>query len=104
MREQLWTKKQEGAYTFCFVNKTKNVGLICGFEGADIVVFGALEDFAKTVHVDTERHRPIASISLESICHKLDGNQGDMGVVHGLERHMLLIAFKVSVGDQFLNG
>ncbi|KAF5310237.1 hypothetical protein D9619_010439 [Psilocybe cf. subviscida] len=77
------------------VGHVEDVPLISGLEGGDVVVLGALEDLCEGSEVDAEGHGAVASVALEGGGGKLDADQGDVGVVHGLEDDALFVAFKV---------
>jgi len=64
----------------------KDISGIVGLEGDDIVVSGTAQDLGKGDQVDSQSKRAIASVGLESIVTEQEGNEGDVGVVHGLER------------------
>jgi hypothetical protein len=52
--------------TFGFVHEVKHVSFVCGFEGANVIIFCALENLGEAGEVNTERHWTIAAVSFES--------------------------------------
>jgi hypothetical protein len=89
-------------HTFGLVNKVQEVGIVGGFERADIVVLGALEDLGQTGEVDAQRHGTITSIVDEEFVGQVDRDQGDVRVVHGLEADAFLGALEVGIGYELL--
>ena len=71
--------------TLCLVGEGENVGIVACFEGEDVVVLGTLEDFCERTEIDTEGNGAVAAVTLEAGSLELDGDEGDMGVIHGLE-------------------
>ena len=71
--------------TFGLICQRENVGIVACFEGEDIVVLGALENLCERTEVDTEGNGTVAAVTLEAGSLELDGDEGDMGVIHGLE-------------------
>lgn len=77
-------------------NKTKHTGVlegqgedisgIVGLEGNNIIVSGTAQDLGERDQVDSQSKRAIASVGLESIVTEQKSNEGDVGVVHSLER------------------
>ncbi len=51
--------------TFGLVDEVEDVCLVCGFEGADVVVLGALEDLCESREVDAERHGAVTAVPFE---------------------------------------
>jgi hypothetical protein len=90
--------------TFRLVHEVQDVRLVSGFEGALVVVLGALEDFGEAGEVDAQWHRPVAAVSLEAGGFEVDGHERDVRVVHGLEVEALFVALEVGIGDELFNG
>jgi hypothetical protein len=89
--------------TFRLVHEVEDVRLVGGFDGALVVVFGALEDLGQTGEVDAQRHRAVAAEAFEAGSLEVDGDERDVGIVHGLEVEALLVALKVGVGDELFD-
>jgi hypothetical protein len=88
--------------TFGLVNEVQEVGIVTGFERADVVVFGALEDFGQTGEVDAQRHGSVTSIVDKKLVLQADSDEGDVRVVHGLEADALFGALEVGIGYELL--
>ena len=51
--------------TFGLVHEVEDVCLVCGFEGADVVVLSTLEDLCEGREVDAERHGAVTAVAFE---------------------------------------
>ena len=78
-------EKKERTRTFCLVGEGEDVGVVAGFEGADVIVLCALEDLCKGRKVDTEGYGTVATEALEADSLEIYSDEGDVGVIHGLE-------------------
>ena len=78
-------KKKDRARTLCLVSEGEDIGIVAGFKGTDVVVLCALEDLCEGGEVDTEGYGAVAAETLEACGLELDGDEGDVRVVHGLE-------------------
>ena len=91
MKRRRTTEKKGKTRTFCFVSEGEDVGIVAGFEGTNVIVLCTLEDLCERGEVDTEGYRAVTAETLEARSFELDGDKGDMRVVHGLE---LLVRMK----------
>jgi hypothetical protein len=110
--------------TLGLVGQIQYVCVVCSLQGADVVVLGAFQDFGQRIEVDSERHRSITAVFLETRRLELHRDERDVGVVHGLQvlclskksmtstaatiteiaHNAFLIALKIRVRDEFFDG
>ena len=85
-------------------NQVDNIRRVLRFECQDIFVLGAAQHLHQGAEVDTEGDVSVASEGGEGFGFEHHGDQGNVGVVHGLQRHAGVIAIEVAVLDQILDG
>ncbi len=85
-------------------DKVQAVGGIFGLEGQDVFVLRGAQHLGERGQVDAERDVAVTPEGRESFGLQRHGHQGNMAVIHGLERDAAVIAVKVAVLDQVLNG
>ena len=72
--------------TSCLVHETESIGVIAtSLQCADVVVFRTLENLSERSEVHTKGHWSVTSVVLETLLFDVDGDEGDMGVIHSLE-------------------
>ncbi len=79
------TEKKGRQQTFCLVSEGKDVSIVAGFESANVIVLCTLEDLCERGEVDTEGYGAVTAETLEAGRLELDGDEGDVRVVHSLE-------------------
>ena len=85
-------------------HQVDDVRRILGLEGQDVIVLRAAQDLCEGGEVDTERKVAIAAEGREGFGLEHHGDEGDVGVVHCLERDAGVIAVEVAVLDKVLDG
>jgi hypothetical protein len=85
-------------------HQVDNIRRILGFQCEDVIVLCAAQDLGERGEVDAERKVAIAAERREGFGLEHHGNEGDVGVVHGLERDTGVIAVEVAVLDEILDG
>lgn len=85
-------------------NQVDNIGRVLGLEGEDIFVLCAAEDLGEGGKVDAECEVAVAAERREGFGLEHHGDEGDVGVVHGLERNTGVIAVEVAVLDKVFDG
>jgi len=89
--------------TLRFIDEIQYVCLICSLQCAYIIIFCTLENLGQTCKVHTERHGAITAIALEGRRSELDGNEGNVRVVHGLKHDSFFVTFEISIGDELFD-
>lgn len=69
-----------------------------------LIALGSSHHLGKGAKVEAEGDVAVTPVWSEGVCLEHHGDKGDVGVVHGLEGHSLVIAIKVAVLDQVLDG
>ena len=77
---------------------------VLGLESEDVIVLSGAKDLSEGGEVDSKSYVAIASVWREALCLEHHGNQGDVGVVHSLQRNSRVIAVEVTILDQILDG
>jgi hypothetical protein len=85
-------------------DKIDNIGSIFGLESEDIVALSRPKDLLKGGEVDAEGDVAVAAEGGEAFGFEHHGDEGDVRVVHGLESDAGVIAIKVAVLDEILDG
>ena len=85
-------------------DQVDDIRRVLGLEGEDVFVLCATEDFCEGGEVDAEGKVAVAAERREGFGLEHHGDQGDVGVVHGLERNTGVIAVEVAVLDEVLDG
>lgn len=88
----------------CFESNVDDVWCILRLEREDIIWPGRAKDLRQGAQVDTERDVAVTAEPLESARLEQHRDQGNVGVVHGLESNARVIAVEVAVLHQILNG
>lgn len=77
-------------------------GIFSG-DGQQIVALQRLEDLVERREVDSQSEVPVATPPVEQLRLQHHGDEGDVRVVHGLQRHTGLIAVEVAVLNEVLD-
>lgn len=85
-------------------DQVQHIGGVLSLESKDIVILGGTKNLGEGCEVDTEGDVAIASIRGETLGLEHHGDEGDVGVVHGLESDTGVIAVKVAVLDEIFDG
>ena len=85
-------------------DQVDDIGSVLGLEGEDVFVLCATEDFCEGGKVDAEGEVTVAAEGREGLGLEHHGNEGDVRVVHGLERNAGVIAVEVAVLHEVLDG
>lgn len=65
-------------------HQVDGIGRILGLEGKDIFVLSSPQDLGQGNQVDTEGNVTVAAVGRKSFSLEQHGNEGNMGVIHGL--------------------
>ena len=85
-------------------DQVDDVRRILRLKGEDVLVLCATKDFCEGGEVDAESKVAVAAEGREGFGLEHHGDQGDVGVVHGLEGNAGVIAVEVAVLDEVLDG
>jgi hypothetical protein len=85
-------------------DQVDDIRRVLGLEGQDVFVLCATQDFCEGGEVDSEREVAVAAEGREGFGLEHHGDEGDVGVVHGLERDAGVIAVEVAVLHEILDG
>lgn len=85
-------------------HEVNRVGGVLGLERQDIFVLGGPQNFGQRDQVDSQRDVTVAAVGGEAIGAEQHGDQGNVGVVHGLEGDSGVIAVEVAVLDEVFDG
>ena len=85
-------------------DQVHDIRRVLSLEGEDVFVLCATEDFCEGGEVDAEGKVAVATEGRERLGLEHHGNEGDVGVVHGLERDTGVIAIEVTVLHEVLDG
>lgn len=84
--------------------KIKNIWSIVRLQSQNILILGCAQNFCKRGKVDTKGDVAIATVWRETFGLEHHGDEGNVGVVHSLERDTGVITVEVAVLYQILNG
>jgi len=85
-------------------HEVNRVGGVLSLERQDIFVLGGPQNLGQRDQVDSQRNVAVAPVRGEALGAEQHGDQGNVGVVHGLEGNSGVIAVKVAVLNQVLDG
>ena len=87
--------------TLCALeNQVHDIRRILRLEREDVLVLCAPQDLGEGCEVDAERDVAVAAEGREGFGLEHHGDEGDVGVVHGLERDAGVIAVEVAILDE----
>ena len=82
----------------------ERVGGILSLQRQDVIVLGGSQNLGQGHQVDTEGDVAVATVGAEGVGLEHHGDQGNVGVVHGLQRNARVIAVEVAVLHQVFDG
>ena len=85
-------------------HQVHNVWCILRLECQDVLILSASEHFHERAEVDTEGDVAVAAEGGEGFGFEHHRDEGDVGVVHGLESDTGVIAVEIAVLDQVFDG
>lgn len=85
-------------------HEVEHVGRVLGLERQDVLVLGGAQHLGQRGQVDAERNVAVASEGGEGLRLEHHGYQGDVRVVHGLQRDAAVVAVEVAVLHEVLDG
>lgn len=85
-------------------DNVEHVGRILGLERQDILVLGSAQHLGQRGQVETQGDVAVAAVRGEALSLEHHGYEGHVRVVHGLEGDARVIAVKVAVLDEVLDG
>jgi hypothetical protein len=77
-------------------------GVIC-LQCDNIFIVGTLEDLAQISRIESQILRTIASIVVQAIAIEVDGDERDVGGIHGLNGNAIVAAIHVRVLDKIFD-
>lgn len=84
--------------------QVQDIGRVLGSQGDDVVALGRAQDLGQRGQVDAQGNVAVASVGSETLGLEHHGHERDVGVIHGLQGDARVIAVKVAVLDQILDG
>lgn len=84
--------------------QVENVGSVLSFKSHNVLILGGAKDLGQGRQVDTEGNVAITSVWYKTFCLEKHGHKGNVGVIHGLQRYARIIAVKVAILDEILDG
>ena len=78
-------------------------GVLC-LESQDILILGTSQHFHEGAQVNAKGDVAVAAEGREGFGFQHHGDEGDMGVVHGLQGDARVVAVEVAVLDQVFDG
>lgn len=85
-------------------HQVNGIGGVLRLEGENIFILGGTQNLGQGAKVDAESDVAVAAVWGEALCAEKHGDQGNMGVVHGLEGDTRVITVEVAVLNQVLDG
>ena len=85
-------------------DQVQHIRGVLGLEGQDILVLSSAQHLGEGGEVETEGNVAVAAVGGKSFCLEHHGDQGDVGVVHGLQGNTRVVAIEVAVLDEVLDG
>ena len=85
-------------------HQVDDIGRVLCLECEEIVALRGAEHFCEGAQVDTEGDVAVAAEGAEGLGPQQHRDEGDVGVVHGLQRNTGVIAVEVAVLDEVLDG
>lgn len=84
-------------------HQVDNIRRIFSLDCEDVLILGGTKNLGKRSEVDTEGNVAITTERGEGFRAKKHGDEGNVGVVHGLESDARVIAVKVTILDKVLD-
>lgn len=84
-------------------HKVDNVWCILRLDCQHVLILGSAKHLGQGAEVDAEGNIAVASEGLEGFGPKQHGDEGNVGVVHGLEGDAAVITVEVAVLDKVLD-
>ena len=85
-------------------DQVDHIRSIFSLEGEDIFILRGAEDLRQGVEVDAKGNVAVTSVGGEHFGFEHHRDEGDVGVVHGLESHARVIAVEVTILDEIFDG
>lgn len=85
-------------------HQVDDVRRVLCFECENIIALGGAQHFCKGVEVDAKGDVAVAAERAESVGREEHANEGDVGVVHGLECNAGVIAIEIAVLHKVFDG
>ena len=86
-----------------FKHHVHNIWRIFSLQRKDVLILRAAKHLLQRREVDAERDVAITAERREGLRLEHHGNEGDVGVVHGLQGDARVIAVEVAILDQILD-
>jgi len=87
-----------------FKHEGDGVSVVLTLHGDGIIVRSALEDLGEVLELHTHGDVAVAAIVLKTVRAELEGDEGDMGGIHGLQAKSRAVAIKIGVINEVLDG
>lgn len=80
-----------------------DVGRVLSLDSEDVIAAGSAKHLCERAQVDTKGNVAVAAEGVEGFGLEHHGDEGDVGVVHGLQRDARVIAVEVTVLNKVLD-
>lgn len=84
-------------------DKIDDIWSIFGLQSEDVCCLCGFQNLCEGGKVDSESNVAVASVWAEGFRFQHHGNEGNMGVIHGLEGNARVIAVEVTILDEVLD-
>ena len=85
-------------------DEVDDVGRVLSLDGEDVIAAGSAKHLCERAQVDTEGNVAVAAEGVKGFGLEHHGDEGDVGVVHGLQRDARVIAVEVAVLNKVFDG
>jgi len=100
--ENKLTKVGNAILPWTLEHQRQRVTIVLGFQRDDIVITRALQNLPHVRGVESQADWPVAPEVVEAAGTQTHGHEGDVGVVHGLDGHLVVGAVDVGLLDEVL--
>lgn len=80
------------------------IGVVLRLQCENVLILRTSQDLHEGTEVDAEGNIPVASERREGFCFEHHGHEGDVRIIHGLQGDARVIAVKVAILDEILDG
>ena len=98
------TKIRNASILRAFEQESQVISGIVGLESDNVFIVCTLENLAQVRGVESQILCTIASVVVQSIAIKMDGNERHVRGIHGLNRNAVVAAIHICILNQILDG